>query len=163
VKAQRGALRGGKRPNNNPSASSNPAAGAKNRDEALTMIEMVGTSMLRFQAHPNASPAVNAVVQRMTQIVNIARQKQIDMNQLLFQISNESIKKLQTTTTSTKVEARCLAISNVLFGDLVQLLSELKRQYDHSVAIMPLVTQYLMTAKYGDDAGAIGWTTFIKG
>ena len=89
VKAQRGGLRGGgKRPNNNPSASSNPAAGAKNRDEALTMIEeMVGTSMLRFQAHPNASPAVNAVVQRMTQIMNIARQKQIDMNQLLFQIS----------------------------------------------------------------------------
>ena len=125
MKAQRGGLRGGgKRPNNNPSASSNPAGGAKNRDEALTMIEeMVGTSMLRFQAHPNASPAVNAVVQRMTQIMNIARQKQIDMNQLLFQISNESIKKLQTvTTTSTKVEARCLAISNVLFGELVQLL-----------------------------------------
>ena len=155
---------GGKRGANHVSSSGNPSAGAKTREEAMDLIEeKVGMALLRFNSHVRASPAITAASTRITQVLHLGKQPEIDVRGLLMVLNNESINKMMNvTTTSTRPEARCKIISDIIFHDLITPLNELKRQYDLAISALPMTIQFIMTAKFGDDSGGIGWINFMN-
>ena len=155
---------GGKRGAGQVASSTNPASGAKSKQEAMDMIEeKVGMCVLRFNSVAGASPSITTCSNRITQLMNMAKQENFDMKAMLMTLSETNINKMMNVTTaSTRPEARCKIISDIIFADLTTQLNELKRQYELAMVVLPTATQFMMTSKFSDETGGIAWTEFMK-
>ena len=138
------------------------ASGNSSKQETTMRLEdMIGMNMLRFNAQPNASPAISALVQKITQATHIANQQDISMKQILRELDMGDLQKLLTvTSSSTKVESRSTKVAEVIFNQNYHMLLEVENQTKKAFQSLPLVAQLLLMKKYSDEAGNISWTQF---
>ena len=71
-------------------------------------------------------------------------------------------KLLAITSVSTKPEARCKALSEILFEGSFARLDEIQSQCSSACKLLPNSVFHMMLAIWGGDGGAIAWADFTK-
>ena len=137
------------------------SSGGKSKEESLKSLDdIINMSLLRFQS---ASPAISEVANQVTQALGSVKSGALDMNTLIKSLPEKDMEKLLSVTAiSTKMDARCKAVSDIIFSSNLKKLNEVKNQLETSYYTLPTLTQYILTEKYGDGASNISWTSFTS-
>jgi len=142
------------------------AAKQKTKDEVLAeMTDQVGMAMLRFQASPHASPAIDNIRNKMTAIVQMVDRGvgPNDFAQMMVHLSDADLEKLQAVTAlSTRPNERCKEVADVVFNNEIKAFKELKAQTKIAEGLLADGVHMLMINLFGDTHGGIGWAAFMK-
>jgi hypothetical protein len=142
--------------------------GAKAKSKAEVLAELtdeVGMTLLRFQAAPHASPAINTIKDRVTLISQMVENgiTQNDLAQMMVHLGDKELEKLQTVTSiSTRPLDRCREISEVIFAVENKGFREVKTQIKMCEGLLGTAVQLLLISLFADEGGSIGWTPFTK-
>ena len=136
----------------------------RGKDDVLKNLEeSVVMGILRCNASAGTSPLIDNLINIVKNIMASAKTEQLNMDVFLQSLNDQEMEKLLTVTSvSTKVESRCKAIADVVFKGHLNHLIEIKSQLDASFNILPLVIQYLLLQKFGDQGANIGWAVFTS-
>lgn len=155
---------GGKRAKPSTGASSGNLVAGLNKADALRQLEdNIGMTLMRCQQNHNASPAITQTCHKIWTIVNGIKGETFNFDNELGMFSLRDLEKLQgITTLSTKVEARCGELMNVIFKGEIDNLKELATQTDTVNSAMRLSTQLAVIFEFADEGGNIAWMDFLR-
>ena len=123
--------------------------------------EELGTMTMRINSHPNASPVITEVVRRVLHISNCANDPNITPSQMISDFDVSKLKLLlKVQGCSTKVDAKCKKMADIVFNDLVDGLHELVKQTEIATKCLRSVLHVFMLKKFSDSNGNIDWDKF---
>ena len=141
--------------------------GANKASKIRDMKNDVGTVLLRFNAVPNASPAITrgaGGVLRLSQLVGSHPDSVIKV--LVDEpglVTDDSLAKmLEVTSASNNLETRCSMVAEILFDETLVSLDEVKQQNALAVKVLKQTVQMAMVSQFGDATANISWVDFIK-
>ena len=123
--------------------------------------EELNTMILRINSQPNISPMITEVVKRVLVVFNGANDPNIAPSQTISDFNVGSLKLLlKVQGCSTKVEAKCKKMADIVFGDVVNGLQELTKQTEMATKCLRSVLHVYLLKKFSDSNGNIDWDKF---
>lgn len=137
---------------------------SKSKDDLVNDIdEDLGMKMLRFQAQPNASPAINEVVTKIVQNIAFAKDDSNKPKDLFIHIPISDLEKLlQVPSMTTKVDGRVKKVADILYHNNLEKLKEVDKQLVMTVKSIGATTHLMLLKKYSDEHGNISWSSFTS-
>ena len=133
---------------------------SKSKDDLVNDIdEDLGMKMLRFQAQPNASPAINEVVTKIVQNIAFAKDDSNKPKDLFIHIPISDLEKLlQVPSMTTKVDGRVKKVADILYHNNLEKLKEVDKQLVMTVKSIGATTHLMLLKKAMSD---VRWKTCL--
>ena len=132
-------------------------------DITKSLEDEIGTSILRIQAQPNASPAISQAITALVHLVALAKNEKSSGTEILNNLNMKELKQLLSVSSSaSKADAKCKGMAEVVFANAVASLQELERQTALTNKALKLGINYYLMKKFSDDNGNILWTTALN-
>lgn len=132
-------------------------------DITKSLEDEIGTSILRIQAQPNASPAISQAITALVHLVALAKNEKSSGTEILNNLNMKELKQLLSVSSSaSKADAKCKGMAEVVFANAVASLQELERQTALTNKALKLGINYYLMRKFSDDNGNILWTTALN-
>ena len=137
---------------------------SKSKDDLVNEIdEDLGMKLLRFQAQPNASPAINEVVTKLVQNIAFAKDDSNKPTDLFNHIPMSDLEKLlQVPSMTTKVDGRVKKVADILYHTNLEKLKEVDKQLVMAIKSIGATTHLMLLHKYSDEHGNISWSGFTS-
>ena len=132
-------------------------------DITKSLEDEIGTSILRIQAQPNASPAISQAITALVHLVALAKNEKSSGTEILNNLNMKELKQLlSVSSSSSKADAKCKGMAEVVFANAVASLQELERQTALTNKALKLGINYYLMRKFSDDNGNMLWTTALN-
>ena len=149
---------GGKRGKDEATSSD----GKKGQMKALQ--EQMESAMFRFVGNNINNPTIQEVVLNVQAMMRVSKTEDKDAIRATLEAQSDMglCKLLSITSVSTKPEARCKALSEILFEGSYARLDEIQSQCSSACKLLPNSVFHMMLAIWGGDNATIAWADFTK-
>ena len=134
------------------------------KDQMKTLQEQMESAMFRFVGNNLNNPTIQEVVLNVQAMMRVSKTEDKSAIRATLEAQSDMglCKLLAITSVSTKPEARCKALSEILFEGSFARLDEIQSQCSSACRLLPNSVLHMMLAIWGGDGGAIAWADFTK-